>query len=200
MMLQDDKELREIIRKAALLNAVQHDGKAQAGPILGKILGEIQELRTKTKELSALINEVLSEVNNFSVDEQKRIVAEKWPETLKKTKVEEEKRLPPLPNADKYAQVVTRFSPNPDCVLHLGSARAIILSHEYARIYHGKFILRFEDTDPRVKRTVLEFYDSIRTDLHWLGCRVDEEFIQSDRIPIYYEYTSRLIRDGNAYV
>src|SRR4030067_2784092 len=113
MMMQDDKELRELIRKAALLNAVQHDGKAQAGPIMGKSLGEKQERRTKTKELSALINEVLSEINNLAVDVQKRIVAKKWPEALKKMKVEEEKRLPPLPNVDAYAQVVTRFSPNP---------------------------------------------------------------------------------------
>ena len=200
MMLQNDKELKELIRKTALLNAVQHDGKAQAGPIMGKILGEKQELRTKTKELSALINEVLSEVNNLSADEQKRIVEEKWPEALRKTKVEEEKRLPPLPNVDAYAQVVTRFSPNPDCVLHLGSARAIILSHEYARLYGGKFILRFEDTDPKVKKPSLEFYDFIRKDLAWLGCKIDDEYTQSDRIPIYYEYTNRLIKDGNAYV
>ena len=105
-----------------------------------------------------------------------------------------------MPNADKYAQIVTRFSPNPDCVLHLGSARAIILSHEYARMYNGKFILRFEDTDPKIKRPSLVFYDSIRQDLKWLGCKVDEEYIQSDRLPIYYEYTERLMREGNAYV
>jgi glutamyl-tRNA synthetase len=200
MTLQDEKGLKEIIRKAALLNAVQHDGKAQAGPIMGKILGEKQELRTKTKELSALVNEVLSEVNNLSVNEQKQIVLEKWPEALEKVKVEEEKRLPPLPNVDQYAKVVTRFSPNPDCVLHLGSARAIILSHEYARLYNGKFILRFEDTDPKVKKPSLEFYDSIRRDLAWLGCKIDEEYIQSDRLPIYYEYAEKLLRDGNAYV
>jgi glutamyl-tRNA synthetase len=196
----DNKELGELVRKAALLNAIQHDGKAQAGPIVGRIVGERQELRTKVKELSVLISEVVAEVNSLAIDEQKRIVGEKWPEALKKEKVEEQKRLPALPNASKYAQVVTRFSPNPDCVLHLGSARAIILSHEYARIYKGKFILRFEDTDPKMKKPVLEFYDCIREDLNWLGCKIDEESIQSDRIPIYYEYTERLLREGNAYV
>ena len=118
----------------------------------------------------------------------------------RKKRKPEEKRLSPLPNADKYAQIVTRFSPNPDCVLHLGSARAILLSHEYARMYNGKFILRFEDTDPKIKRPSLIFYDSIRQDLKWLGCKVDEEYIQSDRLPIYYDYTERLIRGGNAYV
>jgi glutamyl-tRNA synthetase len=193
-------ELRELVRKAVLLNAIQHGGKAQAGPIVGKIVGENQELKTKVKELSGLISKVVEEVNSLSIAEQKQIVELKWPEALRKERVEEEKRLPPLPNADKYAQVVTRFSPNPDCVLHLGSARAIILSHEYARTYKGKFILRFEDTDPKVKKPVLEFYDRIREDLTWLGCKIDEEYIQSDRIPIYYEYTERLLRGGNAYV
>lgn len=199
-MLQDNEELRELIRKNALLNAVQHGGKAQAGPIVGKLLGEKKELRSQAKELTLLINEILAEVNSLSAEEQKRIVAEKWPQTQEKKKVEEEKRLPPLPNADKYKQIVTRFSPNPDCVIHLGSARAILLSHEYARMYNGKFILRFEDTDPKVKKPSLEFYSKIREDLTWLGCKVDEEYIQSDRIPIYYEIAERLIRDGNAYI
>jgi glutamyl-tRNA synthetase len=199
LTLENDPELKKLIRKAALLNAVSHDGKAQAGALVGKILGERQDLRTKVKELSTLINTIVNEVNSLSIAEQKAIVEENWPETQKKEKAEE-KRLPPLPNADKYSQIVTRFSPNPDCVLHLGSARAIILSHEYARMYNGKFILRFEDTDPKVKRPSLIFYDSIRHDLKWLGCKVDEEYIQSDRLPIYYDYTERLMRDGNAYV
>jgi glutamyl-tRNA synthetase len=201
LTLKNDSALKELIRKAALLNALQHGGKAQAGALIGRIISERQELKTKAKELSGLISKIVKEVNSLSPEEQKRMVEENWPETLKKEKPsEEEKRLPPLPNAEKYAQVVTRFSPNPDCVLHLGSARAIVLSHEYARLYKGKFILRFEDTDPKVKRPVLEFYDRIREDLAWLGCKADEEYIQSDRLQIYYEYAERLLREGNAYV
>jgi glutamyl-tRNA synthetase len=199
LALENDNELREFIRKAALLNAVSHDGKAQSGAMVGKILGEKAELRSRVKELSGVINSVVSEVNSLSFAEQKAIVEASWPETQKKEKAEE-KHLSPLPNVDKYKLIVTRFSPNPDCVLHLGSARAILLSHEYARIYKGKFILRFEDTDPKIKRPSLKFYDSIRQDLKWLGCAVDEEYIQSDRLPIYYEYTEKLIGDGNAYV
>jgi glutamyl-tRNA synthetase len=199
LALENDNELREFIRKAALLNAVSHDGKAQSGAMVGKILGEKAELRSRVKELSGVINSIVSEVNSLSFAEQKAIVEASWPETQKKEKVEE-KHLSPLPKADKYKQIVTRFSPNPDCVLHLGSARAILLSHEYARIYNGKFILRFEDTDPKIKRPSLKFYDSIRQDLKWLGCAVDEEYTQSDRLPIYYEYTEKLIGDGNAYV
>jgi glutamyl-tRNA synthetase len=198
--IKEDTELREIIRKFALLNAIKHDGKAQTGPVIGKVLAERPELRAKAKELTALVKEVVEEVNSLPLSDQMRVVEEKWPETLVKEKVEEEKRLPPLPNTDKYKEIVTRFSPNPDCVLHLGSARAIVLCHEYARIYNGKFILRFEDTDPKLKRPVPEFYDRIREDLEWLGCKPDEEYIQSDRVPIYYEYAERLLGDGNAYV
>jgi glutamyl-tRNA synthetase len=197
---KENIEITELIRKFALLNAVKHDGKAQTGPVIGKVLAEKPELKAKAKEITVLINKVVAEINALTLEEQKSIVEEKWPETLTREKAEEEKRLPPLPNADKYAVVVTRFSPNPDCVLHLGSARAIILSHEYARMYRGKFILRFEDTDPKLKRPVLEFYNRIREDLAWLECKPDEEHVQSDRIPIYYEYAEKLIRDGNAYV
>lgn len=200
MTAKGNVELREEIRKIALLNAVKHDGKAQAGAVIGKILGERSELRSKVKEISALINEVVVETNKLSPDEQKKIVEEKWPEALVRERVEEEKHLPPLPNVGKYAQVVTRFSPNPDCVLHLGSARAIVLCYEYAKLYKGKFILRFEDTDPKIKRPVPEFYDKIREDLAWLDCKSNGEYIQSDRIPLYYEYAEKLLTEGNAYV
>ncbi len=199
MALENDNELREFIRKAALLNAVGHEGKAQAGAMVGKVLGERRELRNRVKDLSVVINEVVSEVNSLSLSEQKAIVEKNWPETQKKREVEE-KKLSPLPNVDKYKKIITRFSPNPDCVLHLGSARAIILSHDYARMYSGKFILRFEDTDPKIKKPVLKFYDSIKQDLKWLECNPDEEYIQSDRLPIYYEWTEKLIAGDNAYV
>ncbi len=198
-MTELSRELEELIRKFALLNAIKHDGKAQTGPVMGKVLAEKPGLRTKVREVAALVNKVVDEVNSIPLDEQKRLVEENWPQLLVREKIEE-KKLPPLPNVDKYQKIVTRFSPNPDCVLHLGSARAIVLSYEYARMYNGKFILRFEDTDPKQKKPVLEFYDRIREDLAWLECKPDEEYIQSDRIPIYYEYAEKLLEGGNAYV
>jgi len=197
---EDNSELRKIIQKIALLNAIRYNGKAQAGPVMRKLLGEKSEYRTEIKELSAVIDKVILEINNLSLDEQTQIVATKWPEILMKQKIREEKRLPPLPNADAYTLVVTRYAPNPNCVLHLGSARAIVLCHEYARMYKGKFVLRFEDTDPEVKRPVLEFYDQIREDLAWLQCKPDEEYIQTDRMSIYYKYAEKLLESGDAYV
>src|SRR5207247_9233009 len=107
------------------------------------------------------------------------------------------KALPPLLNADKYTTIVTRFAPNPDFVLHLGSIRAIILSHDYARMYKGRFLLRFDDTDPRLKKSALEYYDLIREDVRWLECQWYAEYIASDRIPVYYEHAEQVIVSGD---
>ena len=193
-------ETREVIRKIALLNALQHEGKAQAKPVLGKLLAERPHLKTKIKQVASMIEVVVQEVNNLSFEKQRKIVEERWPEALVKEKVEVAKRLPLLSNVEKYERVVTRFSPNPDCALHLGSTRAIILCYEYAKMYDGLFYLRFEDTDPRLKKSALPFYDFVREDLTWLECKWDGEFIQSDRLPIYYEHVEKLLKKGLAYV
>ena len=193
-------EDKETIRKIALLNALHYGGKAQFQPVLGKLLTEKPHLKARIKEIVPIINEIIKEVNKLSLEKQKQLVEEKWPEALVKEKVETERVLPSLPNVEKYKRVVTRFAPNPDCVLHLGSARAIVLSDEYAKMYKGVFRLRFEDTDPRLKRSALPFYDAIREDLKWLGCKWDMETIQSDRLPIYYEHAERLLKNGGAYV
>jgi len=196
----DDPNIEETIRRLALINAVSYDGKASKHSVLGRLLAEKPDLRKRVKEILPLVSRVVGEVNELPLEEQRTIVQEKWPEELRKEKHEEERVLPPLPNVEEYEQVVTRFAPNPDCVLHMGSARAIVLCYEYAQMYNGRFILRFEDTDPRLKRSALEFIDLIKEDLLWLGCKWDAEYIQSDRLMIYYEYAEKIIRDGQAYV
>jgi len=197
--LQEDQEVKETIRKLALINAVNFQGRASEKSVLGKLLAEKPQLKARVNEITPVISEIIREVNELSPNEQRSIILKKWPEALRKERREERRVLPPLPNVEKYRQVVTRFAPNPDCVLHLGNARAIVLSYEYARMYDGRFILRFEDTDPRLKRSALQFMESIRSDLLWLGCKWDE-YVQSDRLPIYYEYAERLLKEGHAYV
>lgn len=194
------EDVKQLARKIALLNAIKHEGKADAGAVTGRILSERQDLKPNAKDLVKFVAEIVNEVNKYTLAEQRSIVEKNWPESLVEERIREKKILTPLPNTEKYRVIVTRFSPNPDCVLHLGSVRAIILSHDYARIYKGKFILRFEDTDPRLKKSVLEYYDLIREDIKWLECEWDQEFIQSDRIPIYYEYSEKLLETGGAYV
>lgn len=193
--------VRQIAWKYALLNAYTHGGKAKSSSVLGKVLAERPDFRRQVKDIIMVIEEVVQEVNRLTIEEQRRILEESFPELLERREKDVEvKALPPLPNVDKYKTVVTRYAPNPDFVLHFGQARAIYLSHDYARMYGGKFILRFEDTDPKNKKPVLEYYDAIREDLKWLGCRWDEEHIQSLRMPIYYDYAKRLIELGAGYV
>jgi glutamyl-tRNA synthetase len=179
----EEKEAREIIKKIVLLNALRYDGKATAKPVFGKLLGEHPKFRQKIKDIALIINEVVQEINSTSIEQQKAIVTEKWPEALVEKKTQEKRQLPPLPNAKNYKRVVTRFSPNPDFVLHLGSARAIILSYDYAKMYNGIFYLRFEDTDSKTKKPKLGFYNAIR-----------------DRLSIYYDYSEKLIKAGYAYI
>jgi glutamyl-tRNA synthetase len=199
MSLDDD--LREIVRRLTLYNALQYEGQARAGPVLGKVLAERPELKREIKPVLQLIHAIVNEVNKLSPDKQRQILEEKWPSLLEEKRAKpEEKRLPPLPNAEKYSLIHLRFCPNPDGALHLGGCRAAVLDDEYAKRYNGRLTLRFDDTDPRTKSPIQEAYDWIREDLEWLGVTWHQEVYQSDRIEIYYAYARCLIESSFAYV
>jgi len=184
----------------AVLNASQHEGRARAGPVLSRLLAEFPHLRARAKELMPLVAEAVEEANSWPLERQESMLRERWPELLEPREAEEERGLPPLRNVDRFEEIRTRFAPNPDGPLHLGSARPVILCDEYARMYRGRFILRFEDTSPEVKAPIPEMYDWIMEDLRWLDAEPDEVYIQSDRPPIYYGYAEKLLAMGAAYV
>ena len=198
--MSTQQDVIELIRKHALINAYEHEGKAAQGPVLGKVLAERPDLRPQARELARLVVLIIEEINRMSFEEIRREVEEKYSDLLVKKREVEEKVLPPLPNADKYKMIVTRFAPNPDAPLHLGSLRPLILSYEYAKMYKGKFILRFDDTDPKTKRPLPEAYKWIMEDMAWLGIKPDEIVYQSDRLEIYYDIARRLLEIGAAYV
>jgi glutamyl-tRNA synthetase len=201
----DEARVRRLARGYALLNAVEHGGRAAVGPVMGKIVAAMPELKPYARDVAAIVRQVVEEVNKLSLEEQKRLLEEEYSwlleerERKRREAARAEKALPPLPDAVE-GRVVTRFAPNPDFVIHLGNARAAILSHEYAAMYRGRMILRFEDTDPRIKTPLPEAYQLIRDDLAWLGVRWSEEYIQSLRMHIYYDIARRLIEAGGAYV
>ena len=191
----------DIVFKYALQNALKYGGKAKVKPVLNVILAEYPQLRPSAREILTLVEKAVKEVNSMSLTEQKRLAEEKYPEILvEKATKEERKGLPPLPRANEYPKIRTRFAPNPDFDIHLGNARAAILSFEYARMYNGDFILRFEDTDPRIKAPVENAYEVIRDNLQWLGLKWKEEYIQSLRMEIYYEYATKLLETGGGYI
>lgn len=94
--------------------------------------------------------------------------------------------------------VHTRFPPEPNGYLHIGSAKAIWINYSAAKKYGGKFNLRYDDTNP-VKEDE-EYVRSIYEDLCWLGAKPDNVFFGSDYFDICYEQAVNLIKKGLAYV
>jgi glutamyl-tRNA synthetase len=78
--------------------------------------------------------------------------------------------------------------------------RPAILSYLYAKKYGGKFILRFEDTDPRIKKPMEGVEKIYLDDLSWVGCPPDSIVYQSARLDIYFDYALQLVEMGNAFV
>ena len=99
----------------------------------------------------------------------------------------------------KVDTVHTRFPPEPNGYLHIGSAKAIFINYTIAKHYGGLFNLRFDDTNPA--REDDEYVQSILQDLHWLGTDPNGGiFYGSDYFEKCYEYAEQLIREGKAYV
>ncbi|MBD1385146.1 glutamine--tRNA ligase/YqeY domain fusion protein [Mucilaginibacter rigui] len=95
-------------------------------------------------------------------------------------------------------RVLTRFPPEPNGYLHIGHAKSICLNFGLAKKYNGKTNLRFDDTNP-VKEDV-EYVDSIKEDVKWLGFDWAEELYASDYFDKLYEFAVTLIKQGMAYV
>jgi len=192
-------DLKKAIRKIALQNAVEHDGKTKDKIILSKSLGTIPELKNNVKEAIPEIASIVSQVNGMSIEEQKTEIQNKFPEILdvKENVKEERKGLPPLEGAEQ-GKVVTRFTPAPNGYPHIGHAKAAIISEEYAKMYGGKLVLRFDDTNPDDTR--LEYWAAIKVGLDWLGIKFDEKKNTSDDIELLYDKCLELVRKNQGYV
>ncbi len=98
-----------------------------------------------------------------------------------------------------YNRVHTRFPPEPNGYLHIGSAYAININYSTAQKYKGKFNLRFDDTNPA--REEIEYVESIIDDIKWLGADWEDRlFYASDYFDQCCEYAFKLIKKGKAFV
>jgi glutamyl-tRNA synthetase len=193
-----DEELKKEIRKMALQNAYEHGGETRDKIILGKILGTKSDLRSKVKEISPEISEIVTSVNQLSSEEQEKEIKENFPDILiPKEKIEEREGLPELKDAQQ-GKVITRFPPEPNGYPHIGHAKAAIINSEYAKMYGGKFILRMDDTNPEAER--MEYHAAIKVGLEWLGIKFDTVKSTSDDMELFYEKGNELINSGKAYV
>ena len=143
------EEIRAVAYKYAVKNAFEHGGKAQAGAVVGKVKALFPE--AEMKQIGAVAGAVVSEVNKLSKEklseEYEKYNSEGW----ELTHVEKEKTLPELEWFKPGMKLVTRMAPNPSGVMHFGHARPAVLTDEYVKKYGGKYILRFDDTDPKIK-------------------------------------------------
>jgi glutamyl-tRNA synthetase len=194
------------MEKHALLNAVQHAGKAEVGAVMSKTLGESPSLRSSAKEVGKAAADVVKRVNSLSPQDQRRVLEERYPEALEasaqkkieRKKVEEarEEQLPPLRGAVE-GKVVLRLPPEPSGYMHIGHAMAGVINDSYKRFYKGELWLRFEDTNP--KKVKKPYYQSFKDGYSWLGISWDHEKSVSSDMETIYGHARRLIEQGFAY-
>src|SRR5499427_8546498 len=100
---------------------------------------------------------------------------------------------------NKYnGRVQTRFPPEPNGYLHIGHAKAICIDFGLADEFSGHTNLRFDDTNP--EKEDVEYVESIKEDIQWLGFHWDQLFYASDYFERLYEWAIKLIQAGKAYV
>jgi glutamyl-tRNA synthetase len=201
------EEISRLARKFAYINAIEHDGRASEGSVTGSILAENAELRKRAKLVKSVVAEGVARVNRLSVEEQRAALEAEFPGVLEKrvarkrevSKLDSERSptLPDLPDAE-MGKVVTRFPPEPNGFMHIGHAKAALIGYEYARRYQGKFILRFDDTNPAAEKK--EYYGAFRESLEWLGIHPDLVRNSSDDMTKFYDLARKMIETGEAYV
>jgi glutaminyl-tRNA synthetase len=103
-----------------------------------------------------------------------------------------------LKQGKNQGRVHTRFPPEPNGYLHIGHAKSICLNFGLAAEFGGKCNLRFDDTNP--SKEDVEYVESIKQDVRWLGFQWDAEFYASDYFEQLYQYACQLITAGKAFV
>lgn len=101
-------------------------------------------------------------------------------------------------SSGKHKSILTRFPPEPNGYLHIGHAKSICLNFGLAQKYGGKTNLRFDDTNPT--KEDVEYVDSIKEDVQWLGFQWAQELYASDYFEQLYIWAQELIKKGLAYV
>ncbi len=206
----ENSEITRLLWIFCLENSVKFGGKPNVKAVLGKLIGQNPELRSQIKGIKPILDEIILEISQLTLQEQEVKLLELKPDALEKQASKEEKKtLPELPNAQNYDKIVMRLAPYPSGALHIGNARMVILNSEYTKKYNGDLILFFDDTigspkslrnTSKAKYVLPEAYDLIEDGLKWLEIMYSKVYYKSNRLEIYYEYCEKLIQDNMAYV
>ncbi len=185
------------IRGYTLQNALKFGGKPSTGAVIGKVLAEHPELKGKIKEISKIVQKIVLDVSKLSPEQQKKEIEESAPELLVK-KAAEKRDIFSFLGIPPDQKITTAFPPGPEKYPHIGHAKALLLNHRLARQHGGRFLLRFEDTNPTTAKK--EYYEAMIRDFTWLGVDWDEVLYASDFMDLFYQKAEELIRKGLAYI
>ncbi len=187
-----------LILKYTLKNAFDFHGKANPKAVLGMVLKDDENFKKDVPAVLKEIEKTVKEIATLSPEKIRQRLREIAPELLQEHQETWSGPLKPLPKAVK-GKFVVRIAPSPSGPLHIGHAYGVSLNSEYAKMYHGKLILRIEDTNP--ENIYPPAYELIETDAQWLtGNNVSQVVVQSSRLGIYYDYAEKLIEMNKAYV
>jgi len=192
-----DSSIERAITLVTLRNAIEYDGKARLEAVISKTMASRPELRGNIKTIIPEVRRLLNQINSLAINEQKALLQEMSPTADIQKRAEKISGLPPLYGAE-IGNVVTRFPPEPNGYPHIGHAKAAIIDDEYARMYNGKLILRFDDTNPLTEKT--EYYEAIKEGIYWLGIKPDLVKNASDDIFLLQDYGRKLVTSRGAYV
>ena len=192
-----DSSIERAIKLVTLRNALEYDGKAKLEAVISKTMASQPDLRSNIKSIIPEVKRLLNQINSLAISEQRALLQEMSPTADAKKHAEKISGLPPLYGAE-IGNVVTRFPPEPNGYPHIGHAKAAIIDDEYARMYNGKLILRFDDTNPLTEKT--EYYEAIKDGIQWLGIKPDLIKNASDDIFLLQDYGKKLVMSRGAYV
>ncbi len=191
--------LRELAAKYAIKNAMDY-GKPSLQAVLSKVIAEMPEAKNDMRYAVKAIGEEIEKVAAMSGEKLKSAYSE-YTEEFDEHAADGARKSAGhrmvLDGAVNGA-FATRFSPEPSVYMHIGHAKAAFLEQEFARIYSGRLMLYFDDTNP--EKESAEYVAAFKADLGWLGMRFDAEYYASDSIKILYDYAATMIDEGNAYV
>ena len=196
-------EDRETVRKYALQNALEYCGQGEPGSVLGRVLAEKEHLRVRVKGLLSLVNEEVTRANSIAREDGIEMVRKELesfaPEALDRERQKKNEGLKDLPG--NTSEVILRFAPNPNGPLSLGHSRGVAINSLYAEKYQGKIVLRFDDTDTKVKPPMNDAYGWIEEEFEWISGRVADVVIRaSERMPIYLQHAEKMLIGGFGYV
>ena len=200
----DEAAARRIL-EFALQNALEYEGRGQVGSVMGRIMGELAELRRHGRAVAPHVARAVAEANalaaDVGLDAVRARLTEVAPDLLEKRVHERREGLPPLPNLPASGHPILRFAPNPNGPMSFGHARGVVINAELAAMHDGEVILRFDDTDTSVKPPDPRAYAWIVEEYEWLtGCPPDRVIRVSEHLPRYHEVARDLLTAHHAYV